>query len=155
MPLGDSQTQATLRAGARFDVTDKKKCYSWSLAALDSRVVAIDAIVVVPCGIRRMKAAFIAKLLPVLVGACGILLAAQWTLSQPQIPPTALRIPGTDREGIAPTIVKAADLHGELVPGPARPVAPETIPGEWPCFRGPHLDNIVTTAEHFAWSKAG
>jgi len=89
-----------------------------------------------------MNAASLARLLPLAVAAGAIFLAARWTLSQPQTAPMFLRIPGTDREGIAPPTVTAANLLGKLTSGPGQPLTSPTA-ASWPNFRGPHLDNIA------------
>src|SRR4029434_4770255 len=86
-----------------------------------------------------MKRSLPTFLVPTALALVGILALALWTMSQPG-KPLALRIPGTDH---APDSVSGGGanpvLSGKLTRSDGQPA---NLPGAWPQFRGPHLDNI-------------
>ncbi|GAB6187134.1 outer membrane protein assembly factor BamB family protein [Thermopirellula anaerolimosa] len=88
------------------------------------------------------------RLLPILAPgltalAAALALAAWLTaVPRPQLP---IRVPGLDKPlGATAAATTNVTLKGTLVPGDGKPAE---IPGEWPCFRGPHGDAIYQSAD--------
>jgi len=79
------------------------------------------------------------KLMPATTALAGMAALALWLSAGP--PGEFIqRVPGADK---APTTLEAAqepvELAGTLIRGNGKPA---DLPGAWPCFRGPRLDNV-------------
>jgi len=92
------------------------------------------------------------KLIPVLSGVAGALALVLWLRASPagDFEP---RLPGADRP---PGTVEAVPrkVEGKLIIGDGKPA---DLPGSWPRFRGPRLDNISRDPTPLArsWPKGG
>lgn len=94
----------------------------------------------------------IPRVMPILVAVAALLLLGQWVGHSWRTVPVQPRVPGTDRATVTP--LPKIDLAGTFTRGDG---APARLPGVWPGFRGPHLDNISpeTTPLARAWAAAG
>ncbi len=88
-----------------------------------------------------MKKPWINKIVIGLFGAAGILSLSVWICADP---PVVLmeRVPGTDRQPLSLHMEgDRATIQGKLTKSQG---VPSDLPGAWPGFRGPNLDNIST-----------
>ncbi len=96
-----------------------------------------------------MKRALISLGIPALFALAGVLALAQWMRQVAALPTEQPRVPIAHRPLIASLPAAPAPALAPVVPEPsATPAAPapaspfETVPGHWPCFRGPDFDNV-------------
>ncbi len=101
-----------------------------------------------------MQNFFIARIIPIVLAALGIILLYQW-LKSDVTTELVLRLPGADRSGQSTYIEsEAIEIEGKLIKfdGTA-----SDLPGEWPRFRGYNFDGISNQEIDFAesWPKEG
>jgi len=101
-----------------------------------------------------MQNFFIARIIPIVLAALGIILLYQW-LKSDVTTELVLRLPGADRSGqSAYTESEATEIEGKLIEfnGTA-----SDLPGEWPRFRGDNFDGISSQEIRLAesWPKEG
>ena len=91
-------------------------------------------------------------LIPVLAGLLGAVALALFLLNHGESG-LKQRVPGTDQAG---GLVGAGAINapaaGKLVKGDG---TPSTLPGDWPCFRGPNRDGISPETPARSWAQGG
>jgi outer membrane protein assembly factor BamB len=101
-----------------------------------------------------MKYSFIARILPIVLAALGIILLYQW-LKSDVTTELVLRLPGADRSGQSSYIEsEAIEIEGELVEFDGKV---SDLAGEWPRFRGDNFDGISSQEIELAesWPEEG
>lgn len=86
-----------------------------------------------------MRSVLLPIIVPLATGLLGVVAIWAWltVLPTPQLEP---RVPGLDRPSqVSQAVATKTALRGELVTLDGKP---STVEGEWPRFRGPHLDAI-------------
>ena len=101
-----------------------------------------------------MKNVVIARIIPIVLAALGIILLYQW-LKSDVTTELVLRLPGADGSGQGTYIEsEAIEIEGKLInfEGTA-----SDLPGEWPRFRGDNFDGISSQEIELAesWPKEG
>jgi len=101
-----------------------------------------------------MKNVFIAKIIPIVLAALGIILLYQW-LKSDVTAELVLRLPGADGSRQGTDIEsEAIEIEGELIEFDGTASA---LPGEWPRFRGDNFDGISSQEIDLAksWPEEG
>ena len=86
-----------------------------------------------------MKPFWIGKVIPAAIAAVALALIISWWFRGGPASVLKERLPGADQSGTATGGSEAAKWEGTLARSNGTPA---DLPGDWPRFRGPHLDGI-------------